>query len=704
MKEKLVLLDASAIIYRAFFALPPLTTKDGRLINAAFGFAQILLKILNEVKPDYLACAFDSKKPTFRHREYKGYKAKRLKRGEELYSQFPIVKKILESFSIPIYEIEGFEADDVIASLKNIVGKLKSKNLEIVIVTGDLDVLQLVDPFTKVYAMRKGLTDIIVYDEEKVLEKYGFRPFCLPDFKALAGDPSDNIPGVKGIGEKTAINLIKTYGNIETIYQNIDKQPDKIRYLLDRGRKQAALSKRLAILKKDVPIKIDFKKLKFGNYNLNEVIKLFSQLGFKSLLPRLPGISLSHIEELKTDKIKTRSDEIDVRVGPILKEMEKVGIKIDVAHLARLSKEIENKIQKIKLEIFEACGGQFNLDSPRQLAQILFNRLALNIRGIKKTKTGISTSASELLKLKDAHPVINKILKYRELSKLKNTYLDTLPKLVDENFRLHTTYTQETQTGRIASRSPNLQNIPIKTELGKEIRKAFIAESGWRLVSADYSQIELRIAAHLSEDEKLIAAFKRGEDIHDSVSRALGVDRRIAKAINYGILYGISPYGLAETLKISPQMAQVYIERFFGLYPKLKTFIKRSILKAKKQGYVETIFGRRRYLPEINSPLASTRSAAERMAVNMPCQGSAADVLKLAMIRIVERLKEMKVNKVARLLLTVHDELVFEVVEAQVREISLLIKKEMESVVKLRVPLLVGVSQGKNWGEMIKLK
>jgi 5'-3' exonuclease len=697
--KKFVLIDASAIIHRAFHALPPLSTRSGQLVNAVYGFCLTLLKVLNEIKPDYIAVAFDSKKPTFRHKEFPAYKAKRIKKGEELYSQFPLVREVLEAFGIPIYEMEGYEADDIIATLVAKGKREKEKEkIESIIVTGDLDALVLVDRNTKVYGMRKGLTDIVVYDEDKVLQRYGFSPSQLADFKGLAGDSSDNIPGVKGIGEKMAADLIKKYHDLNTIYQNIDEQPEKVKRLLANNKANAFLSKKLASLVTDLPIEPNLAECRYKGYDTQKVANLFYRLDFKSLIPRLNGASVPM--RLFPEKAETEAEKIDQALEPILREMEQVGVMIDVAYLNKLAQEVGSSILNLKTQIYQSAGGEFNLDSPRQLSQILFTRLNLAIKGIKKTKTGISTAASELLKLRATHPIIDLILKYRELSKLKSTYLDTLPKMVDKNDRLHTTYAQDTQTGRISSKNPNLQNIPIKTELGRMIRRGFVAPAGFVLLSADYSQIELRILAHLSKDPKLVSAFLKGIDIHEAVAKSLNVSRRVAKTINYGIIYGMSSHGLAETLGVSHPIAEEYINRFFDSYPKLRLFIQDCIGKAKEKGYIETIFGRRRYLPEINSPIPATRAAAERMAINMPCQGSGADILKLAMIKLNSKLKVQN----SKLILTVHDELVFEVPKKEIKKVAKMVKEIMENVVKLDVPIVVEMSQGKNWGEMEELE
>jgi len=693
--KRFVLIDASAVVHRAFFALPPLSTPEGRPVNAVYGFCLTLLKVFENYKPDYLAVAFDSRPPTFRHKIFQEYKSKRIKKGEELYSQFPVIKKVLEAFNIPIFEVDGYEADDVIATCVARLKKLnkKEENLETLIITGDMDTLLLVDDNVKVYSMSRGLSDIVVYDKEKIKKRYGLLPEQLIDFKALAGDSSDNIPGAKGIGEKWASWLVKKYNNLEVIYQNIDLLPQKIALLLEKNKKLVFLSRELVKPADNLEIDFSLSGCRLRGYDGKIIYHLFRQLGFKSLISRL-GLEKGQPEV--DDSKTTEAERIDQRLETILREMEQRGVLIDRDYLNKLAQKTADSLCQLKSQIFSSVGGEFNLDSPQQLSRILFVRIGLSPKGVKKTKTGISTAASELLKLKGSHPAIELILKYRELAKLKNTYLDKLPKLVDQENRIHTTYAQDTQTGRLSSKNPNLQNIPAKTEWGKMIRQGFIAPEGYVLLSADYSQIELRILAHLSQDKRLVGAFKKGLDIHKAVSEGLGVSRRTAKAINYGIIYGMSPYGLAETLGITHQQAQRYINEFFALYPGVQNFILWCIKEAQTKGYLETILGRRRYLPEINSPHLATRLSAERMAINFPCQGSAADILKKAMIEVNPKIA----NCQGRMILTVHDELVFEIPQEKINQSARLVKGIMENVVSLRVPLLVELTQGKNWGEM----
>ncbi len=901
-KKKLVLVDASALIHRAFHALPPLTTKKGEPTGAVYGFTSTLLKAISELKPDYIACAFDYPAKTFRHEEFKEYKATRVKAPAELYDQIKRVKEVVDALNIAIFELEGYEADDIIASIDKKAGE---EGLETIIVTGDLDTLQLVDEDTKVYTLKKGITETIIYDKEKVKEKYRIDPEKLIDFKALRGDPSDNIPGVKGIGEKTAIELLIKYGSLENIYKNLEKiKPLSLKEKLEKGKESAFLSKKLVRLIKDLPLKLDFQKCKISEIDKEKVVKLFKELEFKTLLDRLSeilkisekpevkkkikqdyqlitnekdldklinklsnsdgfaidletsgpdpmdcklvGISFA-IEEgeafylpvghrsgeqldldlvlkkikpvlenskipkyghsLKFDfvvllnyQIEIKNIEFDtmiaawllegrrapklealaftelgyqmmpisdligrgrnqlsfdqvpiskacfyscedadlsLRLRKIYKErlekepeikkifyeieiplikvlgwMEFNGVKIDVNFLKDFSKELEREIKNLEESIYDLAGCEFNIRSTQQLAEVLFDKLKLTEK-VKKTKTGRSTAATELEKLRGLHPIIDLILEYRELTKLKSTYVDALPLLVNEKTeRVHTSFNQAiTTTGRLSSSNPNLQNIPIRGDLGKKIRKAFIAENGFKFVSADYSQIELRLAAHLAEDENMIKAFKEGKDIHQEVasfifkvppSQVTPDLRRAAKTINFGILYGMSPFGLAEATGMKKEDAQKYIENYFKCYPKIKKYIENTLSFCRENGWVETLFGRRRFIPEINSGVYNIRAAAERMAINHPIQGTAADIIKLAMIEIHQKIL-MGENQI-KLLLQVHDELLFEVKEELIEKFIKEIKKIMEEVVKLKVPLLVDVSIGENWGEMEEYK
>jgi len=747
--KRLILIDANALIHRSFHALPPLATKKGELVNAVYGFTAIILKVIKELKPDYIATAFDLPKPTFRHLEFEDYKATRPKTPEELTSQFPLVKKIVKAFNIPIFEKEGYEADDIIGTIAEKVSKEK-ENLEVIIVTGDLDTLQLVNKKIKVYTLKKGITDTVIYDEQAVKQRYGFGPKQLVDYKGLKGDPSDNIPGVAGIGDKTATKLIREFGSVENLYKSIEEGktslPEKLKEKLLQGKEIALFSKKLATIQKDVPLGFDLEKCRLEDYDKEKVIKLLKELEFRSLINRLPQseqerkelenkteaspLELSkqrekEIEEAYQNKILSEKlVQLEKELIPVLEEMEKTGIKIDVDFLKKLSRRITSKLKRLEKKIYDLAGVEFNINSSQQLSEVLFEKLGISVAGLRKTPKGVvSTAASELQKLKGKHKIINLILDYRELIKLKTTYIDALPKLVNHQNRIHTTYNQlGTTTGRISSSNPNLQNIPIKGEWGKEIRKAFIAEEGYSLISADYSQIELRIVACIANDEKMIEAFKNNQDIHKITAaeiynipliKVTPEMRRQAKTLNFGIIYGMSIVGFAEASGVPRTKAKEFIEEYLRDFSGVAEYITRIKEKAKKDGYVETLLGRKRFLPEIKSSNYPIRQAAERMAINMPIQGTAADIMKVAMVTLWKRLKKETDNK-ARILLQVHDELVLEVRDDLIDEVSKITKEEMENVLEqpifnevrsiFKIPLEVEIKAGSNWGELIEIK
>ncbi|MFH1456784.1 MAG: DNA polymerase I [Patescibacteria group bacterium] len=917
-KKKFIIIDANSLIHRAFHALPPLTARNGEVVNAVYGFTTIFLKALKDFKPDYIVCCFDVDKDTFRKKEYAEYKAHRKEQPSELYHQFPLIKQLLEAFRVPVYEKQGFEADDIIGTISKIINKkYKENNIKNIIVSGDMDILQLVDSNTEVYTMKRGISDTIIYNEDAVMEKFGFGPCQVVDYKALRGDPSDNIPGVAGIGEKTATDLIKEFKSLDNIYKVIEKLSnqelkgdEKIKpAVLDKlikNKKQAYLSQMLARIVRGVDIDFNLEDAKVEEFNTTEVIDLFQAWKFTSLISKIPqaekimfkkqgnlfqpvassqqladfkmkqgynlvddnqkfnnflnklekqeefvfdtetdsldvfnskllGVSfcwesgeayyvinkflnnnklknifknpnikkIAHnlkfdYEVLKTfgfdvrglffdtmlasyllnpgtrqhsldalaftelgykmqpitdligekksqqisladvqvervanyycedaditwqlyGKLSEKLDDaiiegvlqkIEVPLVPVLAEMEKNGVKIDLKFLDKMSIDLGKRIIKLEKEIYSIAGQEFNVASPKQLKEILFDKLKISVLGLGKTKTGVSTAAGELDKLKGKHKIIDLIIEFRELSKLKNTYLDPLPKLVDKRDRIHTSFNQTiTATGRLSSSNPNLQNIPIRTELGKEIRKAFIAEKRYSILAVDYSQIELRIVASLANDKKMIRAFEKKADIHTETAAAIfGIKpekvskevRRQAKAVNFGVIYGQGPRGLATGTGISYDEAQNFIEKYFEVYDGIKNYIEETIVLTRELGYTETLLGRRRYLPEINAHHPQLRSQAERMAINMPVQGFAADLIKLAMINLHKRLQTEFVSGQVRMLLQVHDELVFEVKEDLIKHAEKIIKTEMEQVYKLRVPIEVEIGVGKNWGE-----
>jgi DNA polymerase-1 len=890
----LLLFDGNALVHRAFHALPPLTQrKTGELVNAVYGFASTLLKVFADFKPTHWAIAFDRPTPTFRHEMFEEYKAQRPATPEELKGQIKRVHRLVEAFHIPVFEIDGFEADDVLGTLSR---QADEQGIETIIVTGDNDMLQAVLPRVKTLAPRRSFTDTVLYDEEAVEQKYGIRPEQLADLKALAGDVSDNIPGVPGVGEKTATKLLQQYGSLQGIYDHIEETaPAKLQNTLREYRNQAFQSKELSTIVKDVPIKLDLKTCQVSHYDRNEVARLFQELEFINLLPRLPqmkaessqtsavkshmantetalgqlmseleeaeglaidvettgekavtadligiaisagpgkafyiplghqglsqppqlplaritarlkpilanastgkvaydgkhvmavlagcGVKLENLDfdpmlaayllgekslglkalafnklgmeivtpteltgtgkkqsslalleasrvaghactsvdvvwglkerleaELRQQGLWQLFTEVEMALVPVLVAMETNGILLDTDLLREMSLEMGKELLRLEKEIYGSVGHQFNINSPQQLGKVLFEDLRLPQS--RRTKTGYSTEASVMEALRGVHPVIELILQYRQLSKLKSTYVDALPALVNHKTkRVHTTFNQTgTTTGRLSSSDPNLQNIPIRTELGNKIRKAIIAPPGAFLLSADYSQIDLRVLAHLSRDPSLIAAFDQDEDIHASTaSKLLGIPekevtsemRRNAKTVNFGVIYGMSDYGLEQATKLSREEAARFIALYFEKYPKVKEYLEATKEQARKLGYVQTVLGRRRFLPEVNSANRMVREAAERMAINAPVQGSSADIIKIAMINLHREME--KRNLKSKMLLQIHDELLFEVPEAEVAEMKSLVSEIMPHAFELRVPVKIDIKLGKNWAEM----
>ncbi len=974
--KKFIIIDGNALVHRAFHAIPPLTTKDGKVVNAVYGFASILLKVMKDIKPDYLALTFDVKGKTFRDELFPEYKAQRVKQPQELYDQIPIIKELVTAFRIPIYEKIGVEADDVIGTLCH-HPDVKKEGVLTIIVTGDMDTLQLIDADTKILTLKKGVTETLLYDEEGVKTRFGLKPEQMIDYKALRGDPSDNISGVPGIGEMTACELLRQFGTLDKIYEYLKSNTlqsgvvkQRVAELLRENKEKAFLSKKLVTILTDVPIDFHLADAVVREYDREKVVHLFSSLEFKSLMNRLPemssletqgslfkfeelkkkyqyhlienekkfasflvmlkkqkqfafdtetssldyhtanllGISFSWKEgeayfvstlhsplsptgkkssrsslklskdsfakierghgdvflqalkpifedsnikkaghnmkfdyevlnhhgilvqglsfdtmiasyllnpterqhnldaltfaELKHEKIsfeelcgsgsnnatavksqsldissvpvahlalyscedadyterlarkmalmlrKSTVDqvfrEIEMPLIPILALMETTGIKLNSTFLRKLSLQLKKQLIQIDACIFKQAGKEFNIDSPAQLKGVLFDTLGLTSTGLRKIKTGISTAVGELEKLRKLHPIVDMVMRHRELAKLQSTYTQSLIKLVHpETGRLHTSFQQTiAATGRLSSTDPNLQNIPIRSELGRQIRKAFIAENGFQIVSCDYSQIELRIAAHMAEDVTMIRIFERGEDVHTSTAaqifhvpleKVTKTMRSAAKTVNFGVLYGQGPKALAEQTDMSLEEAKKFIEKYFIAFSGVRRFIENTKKLAYAQGYVETLFGRRRYLPNLYSGVSILRASAERMAVNTPIQGTEADVVKIAMKRVYERLlantppqtlsegatvtRPSSFSKTwlsrsskdrllepslrsVRMLLQVHDELVFEVKDEIILNAATLFKQEMEQAITLRVPVKVDVSVGKNWGEL----
>lgn len=705
---KLVLVDGHALFHRAFHAMPPLTTSKGELVNAVFGFTSMLLRVLGDIKPEYAVVAFDTKAPTFRHTQYTAYKAHRIAAPEEMHQQLPRIKEVVSALNIPIFVLEGYEADDIIGTLAN-----QAVDLEVDIVTGDRDALQLVNTHIKTYMPGKSLSDIQIYDGKRFEDKYGFKPKQLIDFKALVGDQSDNIPGVMGIGEVSATKLIQEFGSVEEIYKNLDKIPEKISQKLATDAENAKMSKELATIDTAAPIRLDLNKCILADYDHQKAINLFEELEFKSLIKRLPNVELNDkkitIHEDQTElfgsqeqiePVKQETSDLD----KVLREMEKYGVLVDKNYLEKLAKEIDKKIGGLEKDIYKSIGHEFNLNSPKQLAGVLFGELGLT--PIKKGKEHASTGEETLIELIGAHSMIEMLLSYRELFKLKSTYVDALPPLLDDKNRLHTSYhTDATKTGRLSSTNPNLQNIPVKGEWGIKVRDAFIAPDGSKLISADYNQIELRVMAHLSGDKALKEIFQKGEDIHTRTAAEIldkkpeevnKDDRRIAKIVNFGIMYGISPFGLAKQLKIDHDTAKQIIDRYFEEFSGVKIWLENTLSDAYAKGYVETLGGFRRYLIELKQGNHHLRAAGERMAINAPVQGTAADIIKAAMIKLDSQLKEYK----TKMILQVHDELVFETLDNEVDKIYPVIKETMEKTFKLDVPVVIESKIGQNWGQM----
>ncbi|MTI68796.1 MAG: DNA polymerase I [Firmicutes bacterium] len=888
-KDKLMLIDGNSLLHRAFYALPPLKTNDGIHTNGVYGFLTMLYRILDEHNPDYVSVAFDLKSPTFRHKEYEDYKAGRKKTPDELKMQFPILKDVLDKLNINRLEYEGFEADDIVGT----VAKIGEENdFDVILVTGDKDYLQLVSEKTKVLITKRGITNLSVYDEEEMYNRYEISAKQFIDLKALMGDKSDNIPGVPGVGEKTGIKLLKKFNTLEEVYENIEGvSGKKLKEKLIENKPQAFMSKRLVTIVTDMPIDVDINKLRLEKPDEEGLYDLYQKLGFKSLLNKIDkkviekkkeklgtkfnivskesdidsikkeilnnrkfyfkfiiegenplkdkviGITIKVSENdsyyidfnenikfssfidsfkeifidnsikksghnIKTDilvllrndielngiyfdsvigqylinptqnnynlkslcneylNIEIKDEEellgkgkkkkkftdleieklaeyhctkvnviskieksimekieeydmvelftnIEMPLIKVLADMEFNGFKVDIKKLESLEKEFQEKIDNLTKSIYDLSGEEFNINSPKQLGKVLFEKLELP--PIKKTKTGYSTSASVLEKLKGKHEVIEKILEYRQIVKIKTTYIDGLLNVIDsETKKVHSSFNQTiTATGRISSTEPNLQNIPIKTEEGRKIRKVFTArDENYSLVDADYSQIELRVLAHISDDFKLKNAFYDNEDIHTkTASEVFDVDkekvtslmRSRAKAVNFGIVYGISDYGLSRDLGISRKEAKKYIDKYFENYKEVKKYMDDIVKEAKKNGYVKTILHRRRFLPEINNRNYNVRSFGERTAMNTPIQGSAADIIKIAMLKVHNELKNK--NMKSKLILQVHDELIIETHNDEIDEVKNLLKNLMENAIKLNVPLKVDMNIGDNWYE-----
>ena len=918
-----MLIDGPSLVYRGYFALPPLTMSDGTLVNAVFGFLQIVLRGMQDVRPDYAIVSFDVGKPQFRFDVFPEYKAGRPSMPDDLRGQFPIVREITAMMGMPVRELQGYEADDVIGTLTK---KATAQGVDTMIVSGDLDGLQLVDDHVRLLTTRMGVASTVIYDEARVMDRYGLRPDQMLDYKALKGDTSDNIPGVPGVGEKTAISLLQQFGTLDGIYERLDEVKGKLRDRLAEHRESAFMSREIGRIITDLPVELDLDEARTGRYDRRAVAQRFRELEFRSLIDRLPastiaptghdspeqetagglqlsldllggrggarpsteetprerpdpladpggaieqvdpriarsaadldelsswlevhrdavglgwlvgsgrplerrlfGIALAAAdgsawyvpcdpgslaverlpaELLRDDRVRIghdlkqlvttlwadrglelrgtfvdtlvagymvnqalRSqtiedlaaqhfgaelppkavtpetgaeeqpiarraaaealtallalpmlrrqleegglaqlfDEVEMPLLPVLARMEKAGVKIDLEALAAMSQEFGSTLADLEARIFGLVGHEFNIGSPRQLETVLFDELALP--STKRTRTSRSTDASVLEELRDKHEVVGLILEHRQVSKLKSTYVDALPTLVDGDARLHTTYQQAVAaTGRLSSTDPNLQNIPIRTALGRRIRRAFVAPPGRLLLGADYSQQELRILAHVSQDPGLKADFAAHADIHlAAAARVLGLapdqvgpkERSVAKMINYGIAYGLSDFGLAQRLSIPREEAHVFIEDYYAAYPGIRRYTTEMKILARDQGFVTTLLGRRRYLPELAARNPSLRSAGERMAINMPIQGTAADGMKIAMVRLDAAIRERALR--SQMLLQVHDELIFETDEDELPVLAALARDIMRAALPLDVPLEVDLKVGENWEQM----
>ncbi|MCC7500846.1 hypothetical protein IT396_03580 [Candidatus Nomurabacteria bacterium] len=780
-KKRLVILDTHAILHRAYHALPDFSSSKGMPTGGLYGLLSMLIKIINDLRPDYIVAAVDLPGETFRDAVYKDYKGTRAETDDALVEQLKRAPDVLRAFGVPVYSAETFEADDVIGT---VVEKVKKKkDLEMIIASGDKDALQLVEGArVRVFTMGKGLNDTVMYDEERVQERYGFGPLCVPDLKGIAGDPSDNIKGVPGVGEGSALKLLQKYGSLKAVYAAIKKEgvegvsaatgvQKRFVELVAKHKEEAEFSKLLATIRRDVPIdfEIPTQTWREGS-DARRALDMLAEFEFRALVPRVKTIlgatdipepaieskeglfastvpqeqflraqvavsvldstiseagledvlrmgksddfaeAFSNLEkQIEAEGMTFVYEKVELPLSPVLRGMEARGIKIDKEFLKKLSKEYSTELEKIAKRIYAHAGTEFNIGSPKQLGEVLFDKLGLDTK--KKTAGGQrSTRESELQKLKDEHPIIEDVLSYRELSKLLSTYIDALPSLADNKDRIHTRYVQiGAATGRMASVDPNLQNIPIKSELGRAIRHGFVAEKGNKLVSFDYSQIELRLAAILSDDPALVQIFKDGRDVHTEVAaRVFGKDsslpeyeqRRRAKVINFGILYGMGVTSLQQSLGTNRKEAQEFYNQYFAAFPRLAAFLDEVKADAARTGYTQTLFGRRRYMDGIKSPIPYVRAAAERMAINAPLQGTSADIIKLAMIEVDKEMPGI-------LLLQVHDDLVFEMPEDKVSEYAPRIKKIMESVMPEKesrgVPVTVEGKVGDDWGDMQKL-
>ena len=785
-KETLVLLDSHAILHRAYHALPDFSSPTGEPTGALYGVTTMLLRIIEEFKPTYMVACYDLPEPTYRHDAYEGYKAGRAKTDDALVTQINRSRDIFAAFGIPIYERPGFEADDMLGTIAHLTKE--NKNINVIIASGDMDTLQCVDKKrVQVFTLKKGIKDTILYNESAVLERFGFGPKLVPDYKGLRGDPSDNIPGIVGIGEKTATTLITNFGGIDDIYKKLKKDEQqfldagitpRIIGLLKEGEEDAQFSKMLATIRQDALENFDVTQTHWRDRSDSDsILKLFTELGFRAVTDRVkklfaiteeaaiaavhevspeehkevavllwlldsertnasiddildygqsfletknwPDTKEALVKKVKKEGLWHLFKDIEKPLIPILDQMKQTGIKLDSSYLEKLSKELHKELTALEKTIYKQAGREFNINSPKQLGEVLFDDLQLKPKNAKKTAGGQrSTKESELEKLRDEHTIIKDILRYRELQKLVSTYVDALPKEVGNDGRVHSTLIQTgAATGRMASKDPNLQNIPIRSKEGRAVRGAFVAEPGYVLVAIDYSQIELRIAAMLSNDPALVEIFKRGEDVHSGVAQRVfkvaaeevtGNMRRKAKVINFGILYGMGVNALRQNLgeDTTRAEAQEFLNAYFNTFTRLAEYLEDTKSFAAAHGYTETMFGRRRRFAGITSTVPFIRAAAERMAINAPIQGTEGDILRIAQLNIARFIEKKNMQNEIRMLLQVHDELIFEIKNESLKTAIPTLKEIMESVFDGKethgVPVEVEVKTGKNWLEMEK--
>lgn len=705
-KDTILLVDGHALIHRGYHALPNLTNHQGEPTGAIFGFTRLLLSALKILNPEYVVVAFDSRGLTFRHHLYKEYKAARVRAPEDLYIQIPVVEKLVKTLNIPVFKVPGFEADDIIATLAKQAEKQK---LTTTILTGDMDLVQLINDHVSLFAPTKGVSAPTVYTPATVREKYTFGPDKIVFFKALRGDASDNIPGVPGVGEVTAKKIIAQVDSLDELYQLLPKNhlkglSEKIEAKIITHKDQAYLSQQLATVDTKVPVTLVKKDCSVHDYNRERVVTMLAELGFRSLLRELPD-NIKDDSDVSEATINTlfdtakRTEPTDYHLNkdlqPVLRAMETKGVLVDGDYLSKINTKFIKDLERPTKAIYRLAKHEFNINSTQQLATVLYEELKLPTHNIKQNLTALSTDANQLDLLQETHPIIKYIIEYRELSKLINTYTEPLGHLIAADGRLHTTYGTDTATGRISSKNPNLQQIPIRSDRGKEIRHAFIAAPHHTLIAADYSQIELRVVAHLSKDPVMITAFRSGKDIHDATSKEMGVDRRVAKVINFSILYGKGPHGFARDLKIDIKEAKEYIDRYFKTYSGIQRWIDETLRFVSDHGYVETLFGLRRPFPSLKGRRVHRFAALGREAINMPVQGTAAEILKRAMIAVNKdaAMKDLMV-------LTVHDELVLEVPTSKVKQLLPRLRHIMETTTTLDVPLEVSLGSGHNWGEI----